>query len=61
MFFQAPLVITASNDLDSSVMITSIRQFRNPNRCGATMRMNNDAVEFVSNSLAIQFIEMIVG
>ena len=59
--FQAPLIITASNDLDSSVMITSVRQFRNPNRRGATMRMNSDAVEFVSNSLATQFIEMIVG
>ena len=31
-------------------MITRVRQFRNPNRRGATMRMNSDAVEFVSNS-----------
>ena len=42
-------LMIASNNLDSSVMITSVRQFRNPNRRGATMRMNSDAVEFVSN------------
>ena len=41
--------MTASNSMDSSVMITTVRQFRNPNRRGATMRMNSDAVEFVSN------------
>ena len=41
--------MAASNDLDSSVMISSIRLIRNPNRRGATMRMNSDAVEFVSS------------
>ena len=46
---QRPLIMTASNNLDSSVMITSVRELRNPNRCGAAMRMNSDAVEFVSN------------
>ena len=39
----------ASNNLDDSVMIASVRRFRNPNRRGATMRMNSDAVKFVSN------------
>ena len=41
--------MTASNNSDSSVMITSVREFRNPSRHGATMRMNSDALEFVSN------------
>ena len=47
---QGPLnnILIASDNLDSSVMITSVRQFRNPNRRGATMRMNCDALEFVS-------------
>ena len=47
---QRPLnqITIASNSLDSSVMITRVRQFRNPNRRGAAMRMNSDAVEFVS-------------
>ena len=45
---QAPLIITASNDLDSSVMIASVREFHNPNRRGATMRMNTEGVDFVS-------------
>jgi len=40
--------MAASNDLDSSVMISSVQEFRNPNRRGATMRMNSDAVKFVS-------------
>ena len=44
-----PLIITVSNDLDSSVMIASVRQFHNPNRGGATMRMNTEGVDFVSN------------
>ena len=43
-----PLIITASNDLDSSVMIASVRQFQNPNRRGATMRMNTEGLHFVS-------------
>ena len=30
-------------------MITSVRELRNPNRRGAAMRMNSDALEFVSN------------
>ena len=46
---QRPLIMIASNNLDSSVMITSVRELRNPNRRGAAMRMNSDAVEFVSN------------
>ena len=48
---QRPLnnILIASNNMDNSVMITRVRQFRNPNRRGATMRMNGDAVEFVSN------------
>ena len=48
---QRPLndIMTASNNLDSSVMITSVREFRNPNRRGAAIRMNSDALEFVSN------------
>lgn len=46
--FQEPLIISASNDLDSSVMITSVKVLQNPNRRGATMRMNSEGVNFVS-------------
>ena len=46
---QRSLIMTASNNLDSSVMIGSVREFRNPSRLGAAIRMNSDAVEFVSN------------
>ena len=41
--------MAASNDLDNSVMISSVREIRNPNRRGATMRMNSAAVKFVSS------------
>ena len=41
--------MATSNNLDSSVIITNVREFHNPNRCGAAMTMNSDAVEFVSN------------
>ena len=51
-----PLIITASNDLDSSVMITSVRQFHNPNRRGATMRMNTEGLHFVSTHNCIMYI-----
>ena len=47
---QTPIIMTASNDLDSSVMIASVKEFHNPNRRGATMRMNTEGVNFVSNS-----------
>ena len=48
IYYQAPLIITASNDLDSSVMISSVREFHNPNRRGATLKMNTEGVQFVS-------------
>lgn len=47
--FQAPLTLTASNNLDSSVMIASVQEFHNPNRRGATMRMNTDGLNYVSS------------
>lgn len=43
-----PLILTSSNDMDSSVMISSVREFHNPNRRGATMRMNTEGLNFVS-------------
>ena len=46
--FQTPIIMTASNDLNSSVMISSVKEFHNPNRRGATMKMNTDGVNFVS-------------
>ena len=46
--FQTPIIMTASNDLNSSVMISSVKEFHNPNRRGATMKMNIDGVNFVS-------------
>ena len=48
LLFQEPLIISASDDLDSSVMISSVREIHNPNRRGATMRMNTEAIDFVS-------------
>ena len=47
---QTPIIMTASSDLDSSVMIASVKEFYNPHRRGATMRMNSEGVNFVSNS-----------
>jgi len=44
---QMPVIVTASNDMNNSVMITGIREFRNRNRRGATMRMNRDGVRLV--------------
>ena len=41
-------IMIASNSIHSSVMFKSVRQFRNPNHRGATMKMNSDALEFVS-------------
>lgn len=43
-----PIIITASDDMNNSVMITGVRNFQNRNRRGAVMKMNNDGVKFVS-------------
>ena len=44
-----PIILTASNDLDNSVMITGVNEFNNRRRRGATMRMNKEGVELVSD------------
>ena len=44
-----PIIILASNDFDNSVMITGVNEFNNGRRRGATMRMNMEGVELVSD------------
>ena len=45
--------MSASNDLDSSVMVSSIQEFHNPNYFGATMKMNAEAIDYVRVSLFV--------
>jgi len=47
LHLQMPVIVTSSNDMNNSVMITGIREFQNRNRRGATMRMNSDGVKLV--------------
>jgi len=47
LHLQMPVIVTASNNMNDSVMITGIREFQNRNRRGATMRMNSDGVRLV--------------
>ena len=44
-----PIIISASSDLDNSVMITGVNEFNSRRRRGATMRMNMEGVELVSD------------
>ena len=44
-----PIIIASSSDLDSSVMITGVNEFNSRRRRGATMRMNREGVELVSD------------
>ena len=48
-----PIITAASDDMDNSVMITSVRNFQSRNRRGAVMRMNSEAVNFVSYSYRV--------
>ena len=43
-----PIITAATDDLDNSMMITGINEFQNLHHRGAIMRMNSDAVNFVS-------------
>ncbi|XP_065911323.1 uncharacterized protein [Dysidea avara] len=52
-----PVIVTASNDMNNSVMITGIREFQNRNRRGATMRMNHDGVRMMCDQAAVDYIE----
>ena len=43
-----PIITAASDDMDNSVMIASVRNFQSRTRRGAVMRMNSEGVRFVS-------------
>jgi len=43
-----PVIIAASNDIDNSMMVAGVNEFGNHQRHGAVMRMNSDALKFVS-------------
>ena len=43
-----PIITAASDDMDNSVMIASVRNFQSRHRRGAVMRMNSEGVRFVS-------------
>ena len=54
---QMPIIISASSDFDNSVMITGVNEFNNRRHRGATMRMNKEGVELVSNRVTVYFVQ----
>ena len=43
-----PVIIAASNNIDNSMMVAGVNELGNHQRHGAVMRMNSDALKFVS-------------
>jgi len=44
-----PAIASATNDIDSSVMIDDVKEFHSPNFHGAIVKMNHDGVDMVGD------------